>query len=74
MDDAETLKKFKAKIGAQFPFIPDQQGKLVRLFGVKMPVVSLAKRYSFVIGPHRKIVRIDAGSSALNPDSAIASL
>jgi peroxiredoxin len=72
MDDLETMKKFKAKIGASFPFIPDPQDKLVKLFGVKMPVVSLAKRYSFVIGPQRKIIRVDSGNDALNPDTAIA--
>lgn len=72
MDDRETLKKFKSELKAQFPFVPDPEGKLVGLFDVKMPVVSLAQRYSFVIGEDRKILKVQSGSDAVNPAEAIA--
>jgi thioredoxin-dependent peroxiredoxin len=72
MDDRETLKKFKIELKAQFPFVPDPDGKLVGLFDVKMPVLSMAQRYSFVIGEDRKIMKVQSGSDAVNPAEAIA--
>lgn len=72
MDDRETLKKFKSELKAQFPFVPDPEGKLVGLFDVKMPVISMAQRYSFVIGEDRKITKVQSGSDAVNPAEAIA--
>lgn len=72
MDDRETLKKFKSELKAQFPFVPDPAGKLVGLFDVKMPVISMAQRYSFVIGEDRKIMKVLSGSDAVNPAEAIA--
>ena len=72
MDDRETLQRFKSELKAPFPFIPDPQGKLVGLFDVKMPVMSMAQRYSFVIGEGRKILKVQTGSDAVNPGDAIA--
>ena len=72
MDDRETMKRFKTELKAQFPFIPDPEGKLVGLFDVTMPVMSMAQRYSFVIGPDRKITKVQSGSDAVNPTEAIA--
>jgi len=42
------------------------------LFDVKMPVISMAQRYSFVIGEDRKITKVQSGSDAVNPAEAIA--
>lgn len=72
MDDKDTLKRFKAELKAPYAFIPDPEGKVVELYDVKMPMVSYAKRYSFVVGPDRKIVKIQSGSDAVNPEEAIA--
>jgi peroxiredoxin Q/BCP len=72
MDAPETLKKFKTELKAPFAFIPDPEGKIVALYDVKMPAVSIPKRYSFVIGPDRKIIQIQSGSDAINPEGAIA--
>ena len=58
MDDLDTLKRFKTELKAQFSFIPDPEGKVIGLFDVKMPMVSYAKRYSFVVGADRKILKI----------------
>jgi peroxiredoxin len=72
MDSRDELKKFKAELKAPFAMVPDPDGKLVKLFDVKMPVVSYAQRYSFVIGPDRKILKVQSGSDAIDPAGAIA--
>jgi len=72
MDNAETLKKFKTELKAPYAFIPDPEAKIIGAYDVKMPMVSYAKRYSFVVGPDRKILKISSGSDAVNPDEAIA--
>jgi peroxiredoxin Q/BCP len=71
MDDAETLKRFKAELKAPFAFIPDPQGKLVKDYDVKTPVVSFAQRYTFVIGEDRKILKVESGKDAIDPAGAI---
>jgi peroxiredoxin Q/BCP len=72
MDDAATLKKFKESLKAQFAFVPDPEGKIVSLFDVKMPVMSLALRYTFVIGADRKVLQVQSGSDAIDPSAAVA--
>ena len=72
MDDRDELKKFKAELKAPFAMVPDPDGKLVKLFDVKMPIVSHAQRYSFVIGSGRKILKVQSGSDAIDPTEAIA--
>ncbi|MBJ6759835.1 peroxiredoxin [Myxococcaceae bacterium JPH2] len=71
MDDAETLTRFKTDLKAPFPFIPDPEGKLVGAYDVKMPVLSLAKRYTFTVGEGRKILKVDSGGDAVDPTGAI---
>jgi peroxiredoxin Q/BCP len=73
IDDRETLTKFKNSLKAPFPFVPDPKGEMARLYHVKTPVVSLALRYTLVIGPGRKILRVDHGKDAINPETAIRS-
>jgi peroxiredoxin len=71
MDDAATLKKFKESLKAPFAFVPDPDGKLVKLYDVKAPIISLSQRYTFVIGPGRKVMHVDDGRDAINPESAV---
>jgi peroxiredoxin len=71
MDDAETLKKFKESLKAQFPFVPDPEGKVVKAYDVKTPVVSFASRYTFVIGEGRKILKVESGKDAIDPEGAV---
>jgi peroxiredoxin Q/BCP len=71
MDDAATLKKFKESLKAPFAFVPDPDGKVVNAFDVKTPVVSFAQRYSFVIGEGRKILKVESGKDAIDPEGTI---
>ena len=72
MDDAETLKKFKAELKAPYSFIADPEGKIVALYDVKMPAMPIANRMSFVVGEDRKILKVQSGKDALDPAEAIA--
>jgi len=71
-DDAATLNKFKESLKAQFTFVPDPDGKLINAFDVKMPVMSMAQRYTFVIGEGRKVLKVQSGSDAIDPAAAVA--
>jgi len=73
MDDAETMKKFKAELKAPYSFIADPEGKIVALYDVKMPAMPIANRASFVIGDDRKILKVQSGKDAVDPADAIAS-
>jgi peroxiredoxin Q/BCP len=65
------LGKFKESLKAQFPFIPDPDAKLTNLYEVKTPVLKLANRYTFVIGEERKVLKVETGKDAIDPNGAI---
>ena len=67
------MAKFKESLKAQFPFIPDPDAKLTKLYDVKVPVMSLANRYTFVIGEDRKVLKVESGKDAIDPNGAIVS-
>lgn len=70
-DDPETSRKFKASLKAPYHFVADEEAKLVKAFDVKTPLVSFAKRTTFVIGPSRKILAIQEGGDAIDPSGAV---
>jgi peroxiredoxin Q/BCP len=70
VDDVETQKKFKASLGATFALVADPDRKLVELYDVKMPVVGVASRVTFVIGKDRKITSITTGGDAVDISGA----
>ncbi len=65
------MKKFKAELKAPYAFVPDPDAKLVSLYDVKAPVVKIASRTTFVIGPDRKVIAIQSGGDAIDPGGAI---
>ena len=71
MDDAPTLKRFKESLKARFSFVADPEGKIVKLFDVKTPVLSFAQRYTFVIGEGRKVLKVQSSADAIDPSAAI---
>ena len=72
MDDNETLARFKKDLKAPFPFIADPEGRISTLFGVRSPGAKYADRKNFVIGRDRKLLEIESGMFAIDPDEAIA--
>ena len=67
------MAKFKESLKAPFPFIPDPDAKLTNLYEVKTPVLKLANRYTFVIGEDRKVLKVESGKDAIDPNGAIVS-
>jgi len=71
MDDAETMKKFKESLKAEYPMISDPQGKVVNAYDVKVPALSFAQRFTFVIGQDRKVISVQSGGDAIDPAGSI---
>jgi peroxiredoxin len=71
-DGADTLKSWRDELKASnVTFVSDEDLKLIHLFDVKMPVLGLASRHTFVIGKDRKVLSVEEGSDAINPEGAI---
>jgi peroxiredoxin Q/BCP len=65
-DSAESHLKFITQYKLPFTLLADTDGKIAGAYDVKMPVMNMAKRVSFLIGLDGKIVHVtDAG----NPDT-----
>lgn len=54
-DDQETSDRFAASLELPFAMVGDPQGEVLRAFGVRIPVLGLARRVTFVIGKDRRI-------------------
>lgn len=70
-DDAETSKRFRESLKAPYHFVADEQATVVKRFDVKMFILTLARRVTFVVGPGRKILSVQEGSEALDPSGAV---
>ncbi len=51
----------------------DPEGRLITLYDVKTPVVTFAKRTTFVIGKDRRITSVTTGGDAVDPKQAVDS-
>lgn len=71
-DDAATAKKFRESLKAPYPFVSDERGALMRQFDVKYPLVTVARRITFVIGQGRKVLAIQEGADAIDPSVAVS--
>ena len=65
-DSAEKHRQFISKYSLNFPLIADPDGKIVELYGVKMPMLKISKRVSFLIGLDGKIVHV---TDAMSPQA-----
>ena len=73
-DDVETLKKWRTELKAPQTFVADPDQKLVKLFDTKLPVVGIASRRSFVIGPGRKVLEVTEGGEAIDPTRSVSAV
>jgi peroxiredoxin Q/BCP len=71
-DSVETQKKFKDEYKLPYPLLSDSDGKVADQYGGRVPVVGLANRATYVVGTDGVIKEIVTGSSAIDPNSAIA--
>jgi peroxiredoxin Q/BCP len=65
-DSADSHKKFIEKYNLNFTLLADTDGKIAAAYDVKMPVMNMAKRVSFLIGTDGKIVHV---TSSGNPQA-----
>jgi peroxiredoxin Q/BCP len=65
-DSADSHKKFIAQYNLNFTLLADPEGKIVDLYDVKMPMMKMAKRTSFLIGTDGKIVHV---TDAMSPQT-----
>jgi peroxiredoxin len=70
-DKQAKQEDFRRALKAEYAFVADPDGSLIRAYGVKAPLVTLARRTTFVIGKERKILRIFQGTEALDSDGAL---
>ena len=72
-DRASTQAKFKASLGAQYPFVADEDGRIVKLMDVKTLLFTTAKRVTYVVGQDGRIQYVQKGLGAISPKGAIGS-
>jgi peroxiredoxin Q/BCP len=58
-DDVAALVKFKEKHHLNFPLVADPDLKAIGLYGTKMPLVGISKRWTFLVDPKLTIRLID---------------
>lgn len=58
-DSVEAQKAFHTEHKLGFDLIADPGDKVINLYGSKMPVLSMSKRWTFIINPDLKIASID---------------
>lgn len=49
-DDQQTADRFRESLDLPYPLVGDPQGGILNAFGVRIPVVGVARRVTFVIG------------------------
>ena len=54
-DKPETSARFCQELELPYPMVGDAAGAILRAYGVRWPVVGLARRVTYVIGRDRKV-------------------
>jgi thioredoxin-dependent peroxiredoxin len=65
-DSVESHKKFAEEYKLNFRLLADPDGEIIKAYDVKMPLMAMAKRVSFLIGRDGKIVHV---TDAMNPQT-----
>ncbi len=59
VDTAEKDKEFAESLGADYPILADPEKKTAEAYGVLIPGIGLAKRWTFYVGKDGRILYID---------------
>jgi peroxiredoxin len=54
-DAPATLQRFHQEQDLPYPLVSDAGGSITRAYRVRWPIVGLARRVTYLIGPDRKI-------------------
>jgi peroxiredoxin Q/BCP len=58
-DTLQKDKEFAESLGADYPILADPDKKVAEAYGVLVPIVGVAKRWTFYIGKDGRILAID---------------
>ncbi len=58
-DDVTDLKSFHRKHKLMFTLLSDPDVKVTEAYGVKMPILNMAKRWTFILDPNLTLRQID---------------
>ena len=58
-DTVEAQAKFHKEHNLNFTLLADPESKVIKAYGSKMPVLSMSKRWTFIIDPDQKIRLIE---------------
>lgn len=50
--------QFTNKHQINFPLLADEKGEITKLYGTKMAVLNISKRWTFIVGPDLKIMEV----------------
>ena len=71
VDDPQTNKEFAESLHAGFPILSDPEGDVARAYGVVTPERAFPMRWTYIIGPDGKVLRVD---KEVSPSTAGADL
>jgi thioredoxin-dependent peroxiredoxin len=71
VDDEETNRKFAEQLGVDFPILSDPGKDVAKAYGVLIPGIGVANRWTFYIGADGKILDVDR---SVSPKTAGADL
>lgn len=54
-DSAPTNERFARELCLPFPLVGDKAGDILRAYGVRIPLLGLARRTTFLVGGDRRI-------------------
>ena len=60
-DPQETSDRFRESLGLPYPMLGDPDGKILSAYGVRWPLIGLARRVTYVIGPSPRIREVIRG-------------
>jgi peroxiredoxin Q/BCP len=71
-DPAQKNKEFAESLGLDYPILSDPEKRVAKAYGVLMPVVGLAKRWTYYIGKDGKILHVDRDVSVNSAGADVA--
>jgi thioredoxin-dependent peroxiredoxin len=54
-DSQETNDRFRKSLDLPFPLVGDPKGRITTAYKVRWPIIGLARRVTYVVGPDRRI-------------------
>jgi peroxiredoxin Q/BCP len=72
-DTVDAQKAFHSEHKLPFDLLADPDDKVIELYGSKMPVISMSKRWTFIVNPELKIAAMDKDVDPLLDAQKVAS-